>query len=208
MVAAGGAAVRTSGAGVQVDTSSISLKGRNTWTFEAWVTPREPLPASGESALVLMVDPVWIALKVDRRGGKWAMGGPASRPAATIYADGTVEVGKPVHLAMSRGRQGVSFFVNGVPQGEPMPIVFAIGQSWLRFCPAGNPKRHDVGFHGDIDEARVSSVERYQDKFTPRPRFKTDADTLALWHFDEGQGNEAKDSSGNNHHAKLVGASG
>src|SRR5437764_6610313 len=53
---------------------------------------------------------------------------------------------------------------------------------------------------------RISKVARYDKDFTPAKRFEPDADTLALYHFDEGSGDVLKDSSGNNHHGKIVGA--
>jgi serine/threonine protein kinase len=202
-IPATGYVLRTSGTGQQLDISNVSLKTQNTWTVEAWVTPREPLPRADEAALVLMVDPVWISLKGQQ---KWALGGPVSRPVETIIATGKAEAGKPVHLAMSRGPQGVSFFVNGVREGEPFPIAFGAGQSGLRFFPVGRPEVRDVGFLGDIHEARVSSGERYSGNFTPKPRFENDADTLALYHFDEGQGDTFKDASGHGHDGKLFGA--
>ena len=37
-------------------------------------------------------------------------------------------------------------------------------------------------------------------------RSEADKDTIALYHFDEGNGEVLKDSSGNNHHGKIVGA--
>ena len=40
----------------------------------------------------------------------------------------------------------------------------------------------------------------------PAARLEPDADTLALYHFDEGSGDVLKDSSGNNHAGKNVGA--
>jgi hypothetical protein len=61
-------------------------------------------------------------------------------------------------------------------------------------------------FPGILDEIRVSTVARYTSDFVPQRRWSTDADTLALYHFDEGQGDELRDSSGNNHHGKIVGA--
>ncbi len=69
----------------------------------------------------------------------------------------------------------------------------------------------DLGylFEGTIDEFRVSTAIRYLDDFTPptsTQQFQADADTLALYHFDEGQGDVLKDSSGNNHHGKIIGA--
>src|ERR1019366_7642082 len=57
-----------------------------------------------------------------------------------------------------------------------------------------------------MDEVRFSKVARYDKDFTPAKRFEPDADTLALYHFDEGAGDVLKDSSGNGHHGKIVGA--
>ncbi|MCX7423389.1 MAG: leucine-rich repeat protein [Planctomycetia bacterium] len=57
-----------------------------------------------------------------------------------------------------------------------------------------------------MDEWRISKVGRYEKDFTPPQRYETDADTLALYHFDEGTGDVLKDSSGNNHHGQIVGA--
>jgi hypothetical protein len=49
-------------------------------------------------------------------------------------------------------------------------------------------EKHDVGlaFHGWIDELRISHVVRYSGAFTPPGApFNTDANTAALYHFDE-----------------------
>jgi hypothetical protein len=61
-------------------------------------------------------------------------------------------------------------------------------------------------FAGVIDELRISKIARYTADFTPATRFESDADTLALYHFDEGAGDILTDSSGNNHHGKIVNA--
>jgi serine/threonine protein kinase len=61
-------------------------------------------------------------------------------------------------------------------------------------------------FHGIIDEVRISNVARYTKDYTPEKRFSKDEHTLALYHFDEGVGDVSKDSSGNNHHGKIIGA--
>ena len=61
-------------------------------------------------------------------------------------------------------------------------------------------------FTGTIDEVRISTSARYTEDFTPVDRFEADADTLALYHFDEGEGDVLTDSSGNGHHGKIVGA--
>jgi len=59
---------------------------------------------------------------------------------------------------------------------------------------------------GRIGEVRVSKVARYDRDFLPEPRFTPDKDTVALYHCDEGSGEVLADSSGNNHHGKIVGA--
>jgi formylglycine-generating enzyme required for sulfatase activity len=60
---------------------------------------------------------------------------------------------------------------------------------------------------GTMREVRISKSARYSGKsFTPQERFEPDADTLALYHFDEGEGNTLKDSSGHNHHGEIKGA--
>jgi hypothetical protein len=60
--------------------------------------------------------------------------------------------------------------------------------------------------HWLIAGARFSRVPRYDQDFMPPVRFVTDQDTVALYDFDQGQGNVLKDLSGNNHHAEIIGA--
>ena len=53
-----------------------------------------------------------------------------------------------------------------------------------------------LSFHGWLDEIRLSTVLRYAASFTrPASRFSTDANTVGLWHFDEGYGNVIRDDS-------------
>ncbi|MEZ6092531.1 MAG: protein kinase, partial [Pirellulaceae bacterium] len=56
---------------------------------------------------------------------------------------------------------------------------------------------------GVIDEVRISNVARYTDDYEPVNRFEPDEHTIALYHFDEGQGDIVKDSSGNGHDGKI-----
>lgn len=64
-------------------------------------------------------------------------------------------------------------------------------------------------FQGRIRELRISKSVRYQKNFevtSPDVPFTADANTLALYHFDEGTGDVLKDSSGNGNDGKIVGA--
>ena len=59
-------------------------------------------------------------------------------------------------------------------------------------------------FAGYIDEVRISTIPRYdvdKEGFTPRGKFKNDAKTVALWHFDEpNETRKFSDASGNAYH--------
>ncbi len=63
-------------------------------------------------------------------------------------------------------------------------------------------EKHDAGsqyppFRGWVDEVRLSTVLRYAASFTrPSQPFVPDANTAALYHFDEGTGDVITDSSG------------
>ena len=53
-------------------------------------------------------------------------------------------------------------------------------------------------YDGLIAEVRISNIVRYTTAFTlPDALFAVDADTVALWHLDEGEGQEVDDASGN-----------
>ena len=59
-------------------------------------------------------------------------------------------------------------------------------------------------FNGQIDELRVSNVERYSGNYTvPTAPFTADANTLLLWSLDSGSGQTAVDESGNGNNGTL-----
>ncbi len=61
-------------------------------------------------------------------------------------------------------------------------------------------------FRGMIDEVRISVVERYTESFEkPTEPYEADQFTLALWHFDEGEGDIAADVTGNGFTGTLGG---
>ena len=97
----------------------------------------------------------------------------------------------------TRGLQ-VDEEISGTPK-HYANVGFFIGST----DPAAGPQ---VFFHGIIDEVRISNIARYTEDFTPQRRFEPDEHTMALYHFDEGSGDVLKDSSGNGHDGKIVGA--
>src|SRR5262249_19566764 len=115
-----------------------------------------------------------------------------------------------IHLAGVYDRNNEArFYVNGQLQSR-VPAKGIHRPSGANFSLGANPPTpghaFDEFFQGRICEARVSKIPRYDGDFTPARRFVSDGDTIALYHFDEGQGNVIKDSSGNGHHGEIVAA--
>ena len=107
------------------------------------------------------------------------------------------------HVAVTLDRGVLRTHQNGkrlgnlsmAPPADGTALKFAIGAGTGGFWP----------YVGLVDEARISSISRYSGDFTPVRRFEPDEHTLALYHFDEGQGNRVVDSSGNGHDGTLNG---
>lgn len=121
-------------------------------------------------------------------------------------------VGQPVHVAGIRDFQQhqVRLYINGkliaiesVPpqKGEDFFQLVSSKHQWQ-----SSDENTDHSFHGWIDEVRVSQGAKYSADFTPQRRLAQEPDTLALYHFDEGQGTVLKDTSGNGHDGEIVGA--
>lgn len=110
------------------------------------------------------------------------------------YPDRRVELalvydGKDI-LAFENGKFLEKRFADGYrPQDIQLPFLIA------------------QGFSGRMHQVRVSNVARYSADYQPGLAFTADRHTLALYRFDEGHGDLIKDSSGNNHHGKIVGGS-
>ncbi len=107
---------------------------------------------------------------------------------------------RPLHIAGVRAKNQLRLFVDGKPAGtyEMAGKVPA---------PFSNPwKIGGKGLQAIVSEVCISSVPRYETSFTPQKRFDGDAQTLALFHFDEGQGDKLTDSSGKGNHGKILGA--
>ena len=92
------------------------------------------------------------------------------------------------------------------------PKDFVLGGFGKVIVMPGRPpaKAFLDSFTGYIDEVRISAEARYHVEkkgFMPRGKFKDDAKTVALWHFDEpGGAQEFLDASRNGHH--LAGKNG
>ena len=175
-------------------------------TFEAWVTPADHQEKVDEK----QVQSIW-----SRQGcfvGLTHWGWVFYCHKRDVIR-GRGEAGVRCHLVAQWDGQSCRLYVNGKSAAsqdnskmhEPagiLPRILGADGNW------GGEATGNF-FRGRIDEIRISNVPRYQGDFTPpdpsKP-FAADAQTLALYHFDEGVGEELKDSSGNGRHGKIVGA--
>ncbi len=60
--------------------------------------------------------------------------------------------------------------------------------------------------NGTIDEVRFSNIVRYSTTFTPQRTLGWDANTVAYWNMEEGQGTTLHDVTGNGHDGTLTGS--
>ena len=106
----------------------------------------------------------------------------------------------------------VAIWPHGFPLGHDLdprgllPLDFMLGGfGKIIQMPVKEEQFYD-SFTGYIDEVRISTEARYdveKKDFMPEGKFKKDAKTIALWHFDEPSGTrEFSDASGNAHHLK------
>jgi Protein kinase domain/Concanavalin A-like lectin/glucanases superfamily len=117
--------------------------------------------------------------------------------------------GRWTHVAVVSDDKEVRFYTDGVQrvrlgrQAAAVQTEHPFRGLWLGAQPG--PTGTAYHFRGDMKEVRVSRTARYRDTFIPVPRFTPDADTLALYHCDDGHGDDFKDSSGHGHHGKILG---
>lgn len=158
---------------------------------------------------------------VSLSGGKVAFGVTGENGSFDYTLCGSVNVldGAWHHVAVERRRSDgrLWIFVDGAPDGEvdgpDGDLSYPDGVEPPNKCdgPCVNSdpffvigaEKYDTDkatyppFTGGFDELRVSTVLRYTAAFAkPNAPFATDTSTVGLYHFDEGSGTDAKDTSG------------
>ena len=108
----------------------------------------------------------------------------------------TYPLGSWYALAGTYDGATLRLFVNGELVGSSA-TTGAIATSTKPFYIGSVEGQGDI-FNGNIDEVRLSNSVRYNATYAvPPTAFSTDANTLGLWHLDEGTGTVATDASGN-----------
>jgi formylglycine-generating enzyme required for sulfatase activity/serine/threonine protein kinase len=185
---------------------TLSTDGTHPLTVECWIHPRR---IEGNQPAIKMAGPgsVGVHIGQDHIVANCFLGGGAHgvRLAAADKRDlwshvACVWDGAEFRLYLDGRRCGESFPTKAKPHDPRMTM--------LGGCPSAlNVLTSEADyFDGMLNEIRFSRVARYADDFTPEARFAPDADTLALYHCDEGAGEVLNDSSGNGHQGKIVAA--
>ena len=194
---AGKFALRFDGSGQTVEATGVPNRPTTVTTIEAWLTCDAQL--QGTHVLIAVEPNGSLRIHAPNRAFQfYTFHGEAS-------ASQTVPSNRRIHLAgVNNGRQRLLFLDGKLigktdDAGTPYEEVIS-GKAQPFKLKLGDELR------GTIDTARFSSVARYEAEFTPPTSFTPDKDTVALYLFDEGQGDVLKDSSSNGYHGKIVGA--
>jgi hypothetical protein len=155
--------------------------------------------------------------------GRVAFGATRDNSGSTICGTTNVLDGAWHHVAVTRqastGR--LQLYVDGqldaqaATSGATGDISYRVGRGTQ--YPDSDPflvlaaEKHDAGsgfpsFNGSLDELRLSTTIRYNGNFTPPAGpFTPDADTAALYHFNEGSGTTLGDEIGTSNGQLNVG---
>ncbi len=142
--------------------------------------------------------------------GQWPVWGTNQ----TIFTLGINDTWAHVAFTWKKGNQTSSdgqIFVNGVnvattlvaSAGYSADFTVGYGSYPLFFARKVELWESDY-FKGGIDEIRISNIARTSFNLTEPP--SVDANTVAIWHFDEGTGLTASDFSANANHGTINGA--
>jgi hypothetical protein len=210
---AGQYALQFDGKSSHVVIPSWSYQGDHPLTVEAWAALDRPLDEPQPEVLLGNPEQAGFAI-----GAGTGHGGKIWDFAYFIqdqkwYATAAQKQPLPrrlfIHLAgVYDGKTEIRFYINGLLQ-KRTPATGKYKVSTAAIALGANPDPNDrftEFFLGRVSTVRFSKVARYDADFTPQQRFEPDKDTVALYRFSEGTGEKLIDSSGNNHHGKIVGA--
>ena len=185
-----------------VTVPSIRYDGSHPITLEAFVTP-------DDFGGVVLGDTQQSGIGLATNNRKFNVHAWNGKGYDASVSSGTASRFLRVHLAGTFDGKTLNLFVNGKLSnrrqlsgpftGSSLPLT--IGAS-----PSPREAGIDFPFDGVIDQARVSKTLRYTQDFAVPDVLQSDANTMALFQFDEGRGARLGDSSGNKHHGEVRGA--
>jgi hypothetical protein len=190
--------------------TSVNLPAQTTFTVEAWVKRTadkgtyETFLADATSSYASAT----FALLVD--GGNQDCTGVSDQfmyyqtgGSSTQCSGVTAQLNQWYHIAVTRDSVGTRrFFVNGILANTQTSTTAPPNSSGkLALGRAGD--YNGEYFAGRMDEIRISNTAVYTAAFTPLTNLTSSANTVVLYHLNEGTGQTVTDSSGNARHGVL-----
>lgn len=185
-----------------VEIPSLKWNGTDSVTIEVALTPDSTTGSGAANILIWPSEKMTEELAITEwEFQNWGFARKHSTGRQT-NAHNPIRPNERVILTCAWDGQKTSMFVNGIPTvTQKMELLPNTGPTMLTI--GGYAKS---SFHGTIDQLRISKGVRPRLPNPPNGRLPKDDSTLALYHFEEGSGDQLKDSSGNNHHGKIIGA--
>lgn len=180
-------------------------------TWEAWVRLPNYSGSNSDAGCILFRWGMWshgLYVREDTGApfiGMYSCPGPDG---CSTSPAGSMVPGRWHHIAAVFGPEpgpSGSLYIDGQLVAACPPLGCDPYAGWETVLGAQGYIGYSQFFRGEIDEARISAVPRYSGSFTPERRFAPDSATVGLWHFDEGSGSVAYDSSAAGRHFSLSG---
>ncbi len=197
-----------SGSALVPDQAAMRL-GTGDYTVELWLRPDGFSHNDSDAALlskrIAGSDQGW-HLGITTAGVPFVHISIGANP--RLDADEALPTGQWAHVALVfDSSSGIAtFWIDGQPSGSaamPQPNGAATAELAIGDDGAGGS---DQVFEGLIDDVRISDSARYSIAFIPSTVLGADANTVALYDFEEGSGTTVHDGSGNGFSGFMAGA--
>ena len=167
--------------------SQVAGTGTGPMTIEGWVRPA----ANNADGLLFVGTDDQTGWSVELNGGQLVIWISTGAGWFSNQHPATLQAGQWYHLAATYDNRVLRTYVNGVA-ANPTNTGVLTEDGPLQL---GGLSGYTY-FEGEIDEVRISNVARYSGNFTVSDApFVSDSNTLLLWHFDEGSGQNIADDS-------------
>lgn len=214
-------ALRFDGVDDYIDGGTLAATDWRELTLEAWVTTERD--SSEKGIAIAAWGPLRIQANSPQQTGDWVTGWRDINGRHQGVGNGREfpVAGQKVHLAFVADEKEARFFVNGKLAnvrrweviGGPIWDVLAKDPDTRITLAAPSIITRSLStaqtsglLQGLYHEFRISRRVRYRESFTPEQGWPDDEDTVVHYRFNEGQGDIVRDTSGNNHHGKILGA--
>ncbi len=169
--------------------------GGNDVTVEAWINVAQ-LPTPGQKeTIVCHQGPYGFCLYLFNNAGTQQVTFEGSTGAAIANIPLTANAWHHIAGVKGYNETSLALYIDGQQKATGESTDFYYANAPLTI---GRDSYGSGFFNGILDEVRLSFVKRYTGNFTPpQAPFIPDAQTVGLWHFEEGRDAITKDSTAN-----------